>query len=529
MFLLVLLFIALHIKCVIIIEQISQQVEVIKISNFKEFKNLSTLKSNTYKFRLFKKGLKFKLLLFFLFSKISFASTFTLESKIDDLKKEEEKPQNEKLLDLKYFSEGFFTPNEYGENQVYHVLEVKPKLENFTKTFHTKVEGRFGFGLNSINDYQYYAVPEAFLETQNPNLNFSFGRKIENWSELDESWMLGLFNPRFRWNYFDPQEQGLTGLFVNYQTKSLQFKTLLSALYLPEQGPGYELKDGVFSSGSPYFQPPTNTVKVFDQSTSVYYNVQMPSIASIVLKPSFATSLKLKNEQGFGFRLGYAYKPMNQIGLGVDGKLNLSTLEAQVTAHPFVRYHELVSLDLLFEEPKDNDLNLNLSGVLELPKEASNVSQSWTIANSKPALITDLGVESKIIKTSKDSLKASLHYLKRQGGDALDSGPMANSTQSFFESRFPYKDALSFGIKGPMFGILERKINFKQSFVYELRNLSLASITRVNFQLTKDISLFTGAELLSSSPQTKTIGFDSDMISQNRSNDRVFGGISYVF
>lgn len=426
-------------------------------------------------------------------------------------------------------SEAFFNPDT-AKNQPagYQVLGFGLESAHSGKLIETKAQLRGGVGLSDPTVYNYFLVPEAYVTTTpvvDAKTRYTLGRRILPWSDLDESWRLGVWQPRFRWNYLEPETQGLTGLFAAHKTEMFEIVAFATPLYLPDQGPSFKLKDGAFSSPSQYFTAPASKAALFSQGTRVHYDIDRPAIAKIVMQPATAMMVRYGHEKGTWTRLAYAYKPMNQLLIGVDGYLDLNSYDAMVTAHPRVVYHHVTA----WEGGYRGEAVGAWGGLTREWTMSDTTPASWTSQQTSPATLAGAGVGVDAFRWSSEPTRLGASVLKRTGGDENDGGPFANPSLSFFESRYPFHDAVSFDVKTPFPGELGRSLGVSTKVLYELNSRSSALVLRMKYQTARAWTLSLGGEILSAPPEAPTQGFGSDLISRYKANDRVYGGVSYVF
>src|SRR5690606_38912628 len=100
--------------------------------------------------------------------------------------------------------------------------------------------------------------------------NIWIGRHRHNWSSADEFWSIGTWQPRFRWNYLEPEQNGFTGFFYsNNLSDQTSLHLFTSALFVPDLAANYREEDGRILSKSPWFKTPPPVVDFFDNYTNV--------------------------------------------------------------------------------------------------------------------------------------------------------------------------------------------------------------------------------------------------------------------
>ncbi len=235
-----------------------------------------------------------------------------------------------------------FTHSEIlGEAQLQGLSFISEDFENTKKTNY----GFFGVSLKSYNAQEdafkinlkgqyavgepilsYLNVKEVFftLQTQTDaqsNSKIHIGRKLNDWSRVDEKWNLGLFQPQFRWNPLDVESQGLLGFFWEVKTGNLKITFLGSPLFIPDQGANYELKDGQFSAANPWFSAPAQNIYFQNTLLPIDYNIQKPETQDVINQRSFAIQIRYKTDSDYYVNSSAAYQPSNQFAFGYSGVL----------------------------------------------------------------------------------------------------------------------------------------------------------------------------------------------------------------
>lgn len=294
-----------------------------------------------------------------------------------------------------------------------------------------------GLAAPGVSVLSYLNVSQLFWK-QNA---LTVGRKKVNWSLLDEDYLLGLYQPLFRWNPLEPESQGLTGAFLNLENTEGPVRwgvTLFSSgIFIPDQGSGYDIKNGQFERSNPYFQATPRNAEISGHVVDINYNVQKPDTQEIVFNRSFAGRVFIGEEKkGFYGQVAFANKPSNQMSLGFDGvdqtnpEVTADTANLQI--QPTISTHSLSSADIKFST---KFLSGGVSAVHEDP-ESPNFSEQWTFVKySKSDLV------SPFVQIEGVGFKLHLAYLSVEGGEALAVGKFASQSEKFLPQRYPFRSA----------------------------------------------------------------------------------------
>ena len=371
----------------------------------------------------------------------------------------------------------------------------------------------------------YIGTAKEFSKVQ-----FILGRKIQDWSDLDQTWQMGLWEPRFRWDYLAPERVGLTGVFFKLNTEVARFTAFGSPVFIPEMGHSYVVEDGKFVGENPWGARPQEQSNVVGVQTNVRYDLKVPPIKDILMSPHFSLRGDLGYAQGPWGSVGYAYKPMNQLQITFDGFLALDPSDpySDVSVMPQVNYHHLLSVDLGYRKP---NYWATASFLYENPDEAdfSPEISGQTFSEARSAGLT-LGVN--VGGTQAKPTQIVLSYLKTWGGWVKDKGKLAGNEGSFFEQRYDFRNAAKLSVNAPLPGSVGNKFYIKNSFLYDIYSQGGIFQTSVSFHPTRKLGFSLGADVLGTSfaSHERANAAQSDtFIGRYKTNDRVYGGVSYEF
>lgn len=269
----------------------------------------------------------------------------------------------------------------------------------------------------------------------------TLGRKKVSWSLLDEDFVLGLYQPLLKWNSLNPETQGLTGVFLNLaSTESSNpwgITFFGSGLFIPDQGAGYDIKNGQFEKINPYFRSVPTQARMEGQTADINYQIQNPDTRSIVFNQSFVGRAYLGDEKkGFFAQAALAHKPSNQLALGIDGVLQINSAVTdnaiETKIFPKISYHNLSSADFKYSF---KNIGAGISGVHESP-EKPDFDKNWTYADYNPSNLISPFLEFRAV-----GFKLHLAYLSVSGGEFRAVGDKAQRIEIFLPERYPFRNA----------------------------------------------------------------------------------------
>lgn len=263
------------------------------------------------------------------------------------------------------------------------------------------------------------------------------GRKINIWSNVDDKWNLGFFQPQFRWNSLSPENQGLTGFFWEKTMQSFDFMLFASPIFIPDQGPGYELKEGQFESNNPWFQAPPQNVLFQNQLLPIDYQIQNPNISDIVFQPNFGLQVKYGESRGLFAHLSGFYKPSHQVAFGYKGIL--VTDRVRVTVQPKTYYENLVSADFGYRQDWGS---IDLS-VLYLRPTNPDFDSTY----NRPIISESTTFGPHVSYKLNDYFNFDVSGLSVSGPDITEVGIDANPAREPLTTKFLYTSAYEVSLK----------------------------------------------------------------------------------
>lgn len=301
-----------------------------------------------------------------------------------------------------------------------------PKNEEL---FKINMTGLFSAG-NSV--LSYLNIREIYFNNKiDETSNLTVGRELHNWSSLDSIWNMGIFQPQFKWNPLMPENQGLTGLFWHKNGPSMGLTLFASPVYIPDQGASYEIKDGQFQSGNPWFQAPPQNIKFQGQTLPIDYNIEKPDISSVVFQTQFGAQVRFGESRGYFANLAGIYKPSNQLALGYKGVLVTTRVRVDVT--PKVYFENDYAADFGY---RSNWGVLQMSLLYSKPHNPSFDDPMTNAPEYKDSLMW--GPQFLYHFKPFDFF---VGYIDTSGGEVTDVGPDASPDRQSLSERFLYKEA----------------------------------------------------------------------------------------
>ena len=351
-------------------------------------------------------------------------------------------------------------------------------------------------------------------------LRFTYGRRLINWTKLDEMWDLGEIEPLDSWDRLRPSEQGLTGIFAYTETQKFDFRIFLSYLAIPEQGPNVVIANEQFQAEHP--QAVTTAPQSFNllnQPTPLGYQLNIPSISKVIFRPSFAFMMETKREIPFFGKFVYGYLPLNYFPIALQASLSIPD-RIVVPITPRLLHHHVYNLE--FGYRFNDSLSVGITGLIDQPVSDSIPEQYTT------TVLTTSYSTSPFIQYQLPNFKLIFSQLWTTGGLDADTGPAANPDRSLFSSRILYRNAsqlalrTKFGMSNPHAPIFQIK------YIHEYSILADWIAADFFFSFSPSLTAFVGGDVINA---LRDVSPDrgAEFLADVRAIDRIRVGATYAF
>lgn len=357
------------------------------------------------------------------------------------------------------------------------------------------------------------------------NVSVSAGRKKESWSEMDHRWQLGLWQPQFAIDTLRPEEEGLSGFFLNWSGSNFEVIGFLSPLYIPSQGPNIREDNGSLVSDSRWYRSPSSSFNFTPSATNrIDYHINVPNLSDIVMNPGSALSARLgKRDDGWWGESSWGHKPVNnlllqrQIYKSVDQSVIVADIE------PVVGYHDIVSADLGYSLPR---IQASVSFLQDNP-ETKLPDSSSAIQRLNPLTAYSGQLDWTVPNVFDRSILFQFGYLKVYGGGITDirSNGQADDL-TLFNWRLAFTDAYSVGAQAQLARIMNKPLLTKIRYLYDIDQKG--TLMNTEFQLIPASSwvVLLGLDVLGVDDESYR---PDSFLNRYRGNSRMYGGMSYVF
>ncbi|WP_374073817.1 transposase [Bdellovibrio bacteriovorus] len=371
----------------------------------------------------------------------------------------------------------------------------------------------------------HFVVHEAYLASHgNTAFKTFLGRKKKDWSELDRRWQLGLWQPKFAIDTLRPEEQGLTGLFVDYNTQGWEILGFATPVFIPSMGPDIREESGGLVADSRWYRAPSRDYDFNNRINTISYELDIPDTAKLVGNGGVGFMGRLGNkEQGPWIVASAGYLPVNELILKRKNFKDVSEDKVDVTVSPDVSYHSIYSLDVGYSF---SNLKMSLSYLQDEPKEKLPETD-WSIQKLMPIKAYSAAFDFSLNNVMTKTLAFQLEYLKVDGGgieDILANGNPDDFT--LFDQRLKFTNALSFRVEGQLASFFRRPFVTRFKYLYDYDQRGSLLNTEFLYYPSQKWAVVMGGDVLGVQDESYNT---SSFLNQYRANDRVYGGMTYVF
>lgn len=371
----------------------------------------------------------------------------------------------------------------------------------------------------------YYDLPEAYVGYGDKYNALTVGRKHETLSFADSFFNLGLIQSHFSNDNINFSEGGLTGVMLHYYSGSFGFKAAYNPIFIPNQGPQVKAENGKIVSSNRWAPQPPEQFKFGDQNKEIVYAIREYNISDIILNSGYMGTVFLGGSQARPLlQLTYANQPVSELALSRDTFSDISTFKGYVYLTPVVLYHQVQAADLNIDM---GNFKSTLSVLADTPtnKKAIELEAMQTLS---PLNIIS-AYASMDMGSPAQRFEVYAAVAKVTGGEIKDV--QANGKEasfSFASSRTLFKNPFRAGVKSDLFYLFNEAVNLDANFTYdqELKGSLLSVLFK--YRAFKGGMLNLGADLIGTQNDNAS-DTDTNFLAQNKANDRVYGGLTYVF
>jgi hypothetical protein len=396
-------------------------------------------------------------------------------------------------------------------------VALGPRIQDEGKIFRGNLEVQ---GIAFLSDRQSFTLEStnAFIATSSrlsPFHQISVGRRLYDWSAMDDEWKMGIWSPRFNWEPIRPEQIGLTGAFYTYQSKKWRILGFASPISIPERGFPVRQEEGRLTSAGPFYVAPPDRVVLQGREVPVRYDINYPSTDQLIMNPSVAMQVRYGEEMGVWAQGSYGIKPIHQVDLAVSPKYFLQEDQVRVSVNPRILTHQLLTAEGGY---RDRRFSIWASGSVERPFGEAT-PEDWITQPVGSTVILSAGIRGRMT----DTIQLSFSGISI---DETTPEKRANDIQIDLASRFMFRRALK--MRGEWDA--GRKVSYGAGWVMDVADRSSLVSMDLNFYPGfRDPGAKGGAWLLNVGGDLFFSNTSQGFLGQFLGNDRVRGGVAYAF
>lgn len=370
----------------------------------------------------------------------------------------------------------------------------------------------------------YFAVPQAYVQTGNSKNYLAVGRKVQMASALDQQYNLGLYNSFFTNDYLRYEEQGLTGLQIQTQISKVGFRLGWHPIYLPNQGPQVREENGEIVSSNRWAQRPPKQFQFADQDKNIEYVIRDYSVSDIITNSGEVVSVYFgDDEKRPAVLLSYAHKPLNDIPLTRETYGTVLDFVGHVALSPVVTYHEVKSADLNLDA---SIFKSTLSYIEDRPFNKV-AAEDETLQYLHPLKIYGVSLVTDLTSLFDRKFDLLLAYAEVTGGEIKDlTQDGKESVFTFSTQRTQFQQPFTVGLSADLIYLGSKPLSTELKWIYDRKFKGSVVSGNFSYETIKNLNMNIGFDVLGVENSTTT---ETNFLSQNKANDRVYGGLQYVF
>lgn len=456
-----------------------------------------------------------------------------IQSSVLNPKLESEK--NNPLIQFRFEAQSiqYTSASVYDENNQQQI-EIDAHIK---KTGFLFSSSQVNLGQFSHSEGFYFSVPEFYIGLgDDKKLNFIIGRKKNEMSFIDSFYGFGLFNPYFTNDFIHKKEQGLTGLHLHQKLDSgigISFSWL--PIYMPNQEPMVHEKNKRLETGNRWAAKPPSQFNFAGINHDIDFKIRDYKVADIIQNQGQVIRLfyqpevpkETQNKLATSIHLSYANKPLNAIPLSREIYGRASDFVGEAYLSPVVTYSEVKSADI---QLKFQNIITGLSYVEDQVQNKQALPDE-ELQNLSPIRIVGLHLGFQLNQLTNRGTLASVTMASISGGEIQDR--RHNGQESLFtfsKHRTILKKPITFKIESETLFIKSKPILADFSYTYDLFFKGAILSTKLSYELLDHLNLSLQADILGTDfDETTSEDLQTSFIANNKSNDRISGGIQYVF
>jgi len=386
------------------------------------------------------------------------------------------------------------------------------------------------FGGYPKNNSTYLAAPEIYFQPEHQagaatTVQVTYGRRIFFDSAIDREFNLGVVNPFLTQDRLQYTAQGLMGLHAEVIQKYWSLRLAYLPLYIPNQVPSVKEESGKIVTANRWGVRPPTQFAFNNQNKAIVYSITDYKVQDIIFNDGVSATARLGNQKEMPyFLISYSRKPINEIGLTRETYANLNIV-GQVFLSPVVLYTKNLTADLRYET---DQAKWFISYIQDNP-ENQTAPAYHSIQKLEGLHGWAVGGHFDMTNIFNWPVHFGLATAKLNGGEIQDIN--SDGTQNLFtftKSRILFREPTVSSLSFALNRAESVKTDLKWLYDQEQKGSILSMLLGV--QPVKAFNIQLGVDILGTDADDSTSAqAGQEFLQQYQANDRVYGGMQYVF
>ena len=417
--------------------------------------------------------------------------------------------------------------NPYQENDLHLDIQVFKAINKYEVFGQALFDHDMNREKNAAFAIPTLGVNYYFAEGNKTFTELSIGRTIHYTSRIDQDLHLGLIHPYYTMDELNYTTQGLTGFEFIQEEKNFGFLIGYYPLFLPNQSPSVNFNNGQTISQNRWSKQPPKLFLFNGQEKAIDYQIDNYNESQVMNHGTVRLDLKGKLDTS-ELTLGYKRGPLDDIPLSRETYANLDVV-GQVKLGPDVTYSSQYTADAKFDFSK---ANLYFSYIKDIPDHLT-APVGRSVQTLSDLEIRGVTLESKPVVVSGLDQTFYITYAVLSNGLITDlNSDGSENIFTFSKYRQQYFHPLKVGAKNSFYFLLAHPVQTNLEYTYDATQKG----SILSAQSTYALGSFYGGDLVKVSVGFDILGsaYNADdysdyFISHYQANDRVYGGVQYVF
>ena len=382
----------------------------------------------------------------------------------------------------------------------------------------------FGAGTFFSRNQSHIAVHELYTSLKTSGYRVYVGRKLNGWSAMDREWNMGVWQPYFEIDALRPEPQGLSGLFFDVSRDNYQFMAFATPLFIPTMGPAIREENGSLVSDSRWYRSPVSEQVFLGRPNPITYKLSVPEATKLASNGGYGAMGRVGNVNEGAWAIASAgYTPVNSLILKRNVRRQILDPNVGVVVSPEVAYHQVFSTDVGYST---GSVHTTVSYMQDAPEEKLP-EDGWVLQRLAGIRAYSLNLDWVVPQFRTHALKLQLNYLKVDGGgitDIVSDG--SPDSINLFNQRLRFTNAFKVKVQGELARFSGKPLITKFYYLYDSDQKGSMINTEFLFYPSTEWAFVAGADILGVQDESYQ---PKSFLNQFRANDRIYGGMTYVF